>query len=627
MSVPLQTKDLHKTLHPGLKEALSMLEPQVMQFEEMTSMSKTVHSLNSSHLRRSVPQSPILRNSLLQSRLGHPDDFKELQIVSKLGQIAPEFNTQASSHSPPKLGSSLTIFQLPDGTCVKLTLGLSYLLRKALQHTPIRYVIKDLYVNSVSEEVPSVFRHMFSLNQSTAITGVRELDSKCDVVIISPRELLSFKLSKTGFSVEDRILFNLNMLQDITQEAELHVKNMERHLLKPKSTAELKQSWNQSKTISQSSSQDYLHNRLLNAFEFVTLPNIRLTQKHSHGEANDSEIPITLGLFQTAKEQDMQDLHKPRLSFPKKASMSSQRYKSHRPERLFSKNFLEDSDQLVQLRQTQRFPSIARYKMPVSFNTIHAEKNAGFRKPEKREVSPPRIKLSSVKPPERAKKFLNQGELARGRAVRKVQERVISQIGSVEDYCTRYFLTSQEFMSQLEEFAVLALESSKGGIGVHPELLSNFYNTNIYTLRGLNPRLVDASSIDKLDIRQVITPSMLLSWQEFTLYYCLAVTQRALDYDILKFLFTLIRLTHSSQLKKEVLIDAMKSKFLNQNKFTTKLHQIWSRLAEAVISVLSNDVDATEYLDLEDIIEAARTAEVPVLELRYLAGELFVSHI
>jgi hypothetical protein len=496
-----------------------------------------------------------------------------------------------------------------------LTLALSYILRKAIEHRPIRYVIKDLYVNSPSDEVSSVFRHLFSLDRSSPVTWVRDLDYKCDVVVISSRPLLSFKLSQTGFSGEDLLLFNLRILCDDSIEAKAHARNIERHLLRPRSPDTLRKEWDKSAKLVSAGKQGYLSNRLFNSIEFGSLPNVK--QKTSPAP----EMSVNLSLFQSAKESSPRDPLK--MPFPSAMNIQASSWygKGSRPERINSKNFLDESNQLVQLRSSHKFP-ILTHNLPSKAGS----KSPGLPKPDRRFSPSLTLLTSSGGSTARARTFLSRGQIARARAVCKVQERVIGQIGSIEAYCLRYSLTSDEFTKQLEEFAVLALESSKGGVGIQPELLSNLHNTNIYALRGLNPHLLDLSSVDKLDVRQVITPSMLLTWQEFTLYCSLAVSQRACKQDILQYLFTLARITHLSQVSKESCMEALRSKFILPHKFTAKLQLSWRRVTRAVLDGLTSGEARESSLTLEELVEIGSGADVTLAELRCLAGEVFVSH-
>jgi hypothetical protein len=385
--------------------------------------------------------------------------------------------------------------------------------------------------------------------------------------------------------------------------------------MQPKSSVDLHQHSSAKARLVGTTSQTHLPSAL-NAIEFVPLPRFAFKQRLSTVTNADSEIPITIGLFSTLKDSVPMDTYKFRKVFPRKASISPRKFKTNRPERLVS-NFIEDKQSAFELKYVRKLPTLAHYKMPVSFSKIHQEKNAGFRLPGKREPTP-KLKLNSGRATEKSgKTFLNQGEIALFKAVRKIQERVIAQVGSVEDYCARYSLTSVEFSTQLEEFATLAYESSKTGAGVHPELLSNFYNTSIKALSGLS--LPEASA--KLE---GVKTQGLLSWQEFSLYYSLAIAQRALELDILRFLFTLAEINLPSQLKESVCLNALKSKFKAPHKFTSRLQQIWTRLTASVIAALGHG-DRRE-VTTEQLVEAGQTA-VPVLELRYLVGEVFVSHI
>jgi hypothetical protein len=330
---------------------------------------------------------------------------------------------------------------------------------------------------------------------------------------------------------------------------------------------------------------------------------------------DEPELPNSVTMFRDLKEADYKNTYKNRMVLPKPLSNSPVRARGAL--KIRSKDFLDDSRLLIKsCVKTPRLPAILRRCLPTAKPQPELSQHSSGRK-----SLFTKTKLASLKSVAEAGHFQNKGEQARARAIREVGDRVIGQLGSVKGYCSRYALTAEEFTTQLEEFAILSLESAKSGVGVHPQVLSDYYCTNVYALRGINPRLLDPSTVDRLDLDRVITPSMLLSWQEFTLYYSLVITQRTGESDVLKFLFTLARITHASHLRKKSLLHTLKSRFLFPHKITAQQQQIWAALTETISKKL--DLDSST---LDEFLNSGQPTGVSISALRELAKEAFRSH-
>jgi len=579
-----------------------IIEAKVIRFDDVVNLSRVQQVMQKNSPRSHLI--PSYRASRITSRRTNGETLTSHSIGVRDRGLPTTIRASRATHRK----NFTDYLELGSGLPIDIDPNLAVLLRKALKMRPINYIIKDLYVDSASSEFSTCFSYLFSLGRSTPIESVKELEADCDIVIISPRSQLEFKLKRTGFNAEELVLFNTEAVKEKSDEAKKLTKNMEK-FLKPRGSAQMEQFWSEQQKLVEMSTQQYLPNRLLNTLAFVSLPNINLKERLN------GELEAQKSHFRDMKEADYKNTYKTRMTLPKHLSSSPERFKGNRSERIYSKNFIDDSNQLIKLRLLKRkLPTIHHSPSPKSIKSLSS--------PEKSQTIVDKAKLASMISTCRAMHFVNKGEVARTRSIKKLKERVIAQIGSVEAYCTRYALTSQEFASQLEEFAVLSLESSKASVGVHPQVLSEYYNTNIYALRGINPYLLDPSTVDKLDIRRIITPSMLLSLQEFTVFYSLAVTLRARESDILKYLFTLVKVTHTSQLKKDAMLEAIKSKFMLPHKFTVDLQLTWLKLTDALLSQLNRE----DYITIEEIVEAAHSAQLDLEELKQLVSGVFRSH-
>lgn len=601
-SVPTQTKSMEAELS-GFN--LFARETRVVEFDDAFTLTKRQHALQKPSPRKA--RYPMPSHSRLTSRRPPTEQYASINESSindgRLLKSSLKVSRTKTFHPTSQRKTPGAFRDLFDGVSISLDRSLAALLSKAIKRGLVSSVVKDLYLDAATDEFPKSFVYLFSLGMAAPIESVKDLPTDCDIVVISPRPRLSYNLKRTGFNAESLVLFNLQLFEEGSEAARAYIKYIERYL-NPRNPIELDLVWRAQQKLIDTLPQDYLPNRLLNALDFSPWSNGDLSKSLSP----ETHMRSTKNQFKEFKEADYKNTYKARMVLPKHLSNSPVRSKRGCSERINSKNFIDNSSQLIKLcLLSQKLPVIGR--SPRKFSNSPEKKYSFVDKPSK---------LAKLKTTNKALQFASKGEAAKSRAVKLVKDRVISQIGSVDAYCFRYSLTEAEFIHQLEEFAVLALESSKG-VGVHPHLLSTYYNTNVYALRGINPHFLDLDPVDKLDIHRFITPSMLLSWQEYTLYYSLAITQRAHAKDILRFLLTLARITHASQLSKDSVFEALKSKFLNPHFFTVELQQVWTKLAETVAFQGCHN----ESLSIDELVEAAIKADVSVSELRHLAGAAF----